>query len=253
MTLTALSFTLLFVIGTMLVSIWQKLGLEKDIMVGTIRAAVQLLAVGYVLQFIFHAEHVVYILIVIFIMIGVASWNAAKRGRGLKGLVWRIAVSIAASELLMMGLMLGLHIIKPTPQYIIPISGMTIGSAMVVSGLFINHVKHEIARSAGVIETLLSLGATPRQAMQDVRTRAVKFSMIPTIDGMKTVGLVQLPGMMTGMIIAGANPVIAVRYQILIVFSFTSSAAITSILLSMLIYRLFFTPDQRLKPLKDGK
>ncbi|MNI65344.1 hypothetical protein D3C73_1208450 [compost metagenome] len=77
--------------------------------------------------------------------------------------------------------------------------------------------------------------------------------MIPTIDGMKTVGLVQLPGMMTGMIIAGANPVIAVRYQILIVFSFTSSAAITSILLSMLIYRLFFTPDQRLKSLKDGK
>ncbi|OKP92542.1 hypothetical protein A3842_02260 [Paenibacillus sp. P3E] len=247
MTLTALSFTLLFVMGTMLVSIWQKLGLEKDIAVGTIRSAIQLLAVGYVLQFIFQAEHMIYVALIIVFMIGVASWNAAKRGKGLPGLVWRIAVAILAMELLMMGILLGLHIIKATPQYIIPISGMTIGSAMVVSGLFINHLKHEMQQNKGEIETLLSLGATAQQAMQKVRARAVKFSMIPTIDGMKTVGLVQLPGMMTGMIIAGADPVIAVRYQILIVFSFTASAAITSMLLSMLIYRLFFTADLRLK------
>ncbi|OKP95333.1 iron export ABC transporter permease subunit FetB [Paenibacillus sp. P46E] len=247
MTLTALSFTLLFVMGTMLVSIWQKLGLEKDIAVGTIRSAIQLLAVGYVLQFIFQAEHMIYVVLIIVFMIGVASWNAAKRGKGLPGLVWRIAVAILAMELLMMGILLGLHIIQATPQYIIPISGMTIGSAMVVSGLFINHLKHEMQQNKGEIETLLSLGATAQQAMQKVRARAVKFSMIPTIDGMKTVGLVQLPGMMTGMIIAGADPVIAVRYQILIVFSFTASAAITSMLLSMLIYRLFFTADLRLK------
>jgi putative ABC transport system permease protein len=73
--------------------------------------------------------------------------------------------------------------------------------------------------------------------------------MIPTIDGMKTVGLVQLPGMMTGMIIAGADPVEAVRYQILIVFAFTSSAAITSILLSLMTYRQWFTSDMRLRSL----
>jgi len=247
MTLTALSFTLLFIIGTMLVSIRQKLGLEKDIAIGTIRSAIQLLAVGYVLQFIFHTERIFFVILMIMFMVAVASWNAAKRGKGLPGLVWRIAVAISAMELLMMGVLLGLHIIEATPQYIIPISGMTIGSAMIVSGLFINHIKHEIQRSRGEIETLLSLGATAGQAMQEARTRAVKFSMIPTIDGMKTVGLVQLPGMMTGMIIAGADPVVAVRYQILIVFSFTASAAITSMLLSVLIYRLFFTADLRLK------
>ncbi|MEK5028287.1 ABC transporter permease [Paenibacillus sp. FSL M7-1046] len=253
MSLTALSFTLLFVIGTMLISIWQKLGLEKDIAIGTIRSAVQLLAVGYVLQFIFQAEHMAFVILIIFFMIGVASFNAAKRGKGLPGLVWRIAVAISASELMMMGILLGLNIIDATPQYIIPISGMTIGSAMVVSGLFINQFKHEVQQNKGEIETLLSLGATAQQAMQTVRARAVKFSMIPTIDGMKTVGLVQLPGMMTGMIIAGANPVIAVRYQILIVFSFTSSAAITSILLSVLIYRLFFTAGLRLQLPGAGK
>ncbi len=247
MSYTALSFTLLFVLGTMLVSVWQRLGLEKDIIVGTIRSAIQLLAVGYVLQFIFKSDQMIYVILIIIFMISVAAWNAAKRGKGLRGLVWRIGLAIATMELLMMGILLGLHIIEATPQYIIPISGMTIGSAMVVSGLFINHIKHEIQQSKGEIETLLSLGATVPQAIHEVRKRSVKFSMIPTIDGMKTVGLVQLPGMMTGMIIAGADPVIAVRYQILIVCSFTASAAITSILLSVLSYRLFFTPDLRLK------
>ncbi|NUU62204.1 ABC transporter permease [Paenibacillus agri] len=247
MTLTALSFTLLFVMGTMMVSIWQKLGLEKDIAIGTVRSAVQLLVVGYVLQFIFNADHILYIILIILFMIAVASWNAAKRGKGLPGLFWRIALAISASELLMMGILLGLHIIQATPQYIIPISGMTIGSAMIVSGLFINHIKQEVQSNKGEIETLLSLGATAQQAMQKVRASSVKFSMIPTIDGMKTVGLVQLPGMMTGMIIAGADPIIAVRYQILIVFSFTASAAITSMLLSVLIYRLFFTAGLQLK------
>jgi putative ABC transport system permease protein len=71
--------------------------------------------------------------------------------------------------------------------------------------------------------------------------------MIPTIDSLKTVGLVQLPGMMTGMIVAGANPIDAVRYQILIMFEITSSAAITSIILSVISYKMWFTVDERLK------
>lgn len=247
MSLTALSFTLLFIIGTVAVSIWQKLGLEKDIAMGTIRSAAQLLIIGYVLQFIFQSNHFIFIVLILFFMINIASWNATKRGKGLTGLYLKIAVAISASEIVMMSILLGLHIIEPTAQYIVPLSGMTIGSAMVVSGLFINHLKQAVAASKEEIETLLSLGATAKQTMQRVRTSAVEFSMIPTIDGMKTVGLVQLPGMMTGMIVAGADPVIAVRYQILIVFSFTASAAMTSILLSTLIYPLFFTKDLRLR------
>jgi putative ABC transport system permease protein len=247
MSTLALSLTLVFIMITMLVSVWQKLGLERDIAVGTVRSALQLLLVGYVLQFIFNSSHPMFIILILTVMISVASWNAGKRGSGLRGIRWRIVVSITATELLMMGLLLGLQIVKATPQYIIPISGMTIGNAMVVSGLFLNQMKREVQSSRGEIETLLSLGASARQAIQDSLKRSVKSSMIPTIDGMKTVGLVQLPGIMTGMIIAGANPVEAVRYQILIMFAFTSSAAITSILLSLLSYRLWFTPNLRLR------
>lgn len=249
MSIFALSFTVVFIMITMLVSVWQKLGLERDIAVGTIRSAVQLLLVGYVLQFIFNTDHPILIVAIVAFMIMVASFNAAKRGKGLRRVGLHIAISLAVTEMLMMGLLLGLHIVEPTPQYIIPLSGMTIGNAMVVAGLFLNQMKREVETSKGEIETLLALGAAPRRAFQDVLKRAVKASMIPTIDGMKTVGLVQLPGMMTGMIIAGADPVEAVRYQILIVFAFTSSAAITSIILSLLTYRQWFTSDMRLRSL----
>ncbi|KIL38804.1 membrane protein [Gordoniibacillus kamchatkensis] len=243
----ALLFTLSFVVVTMALSRWQKLGLEKDIAISAVRAAVQLLAIGYVLLFVFRTEHPLLIILIIAIMITVASWNAGQRGKGLKGIHWRIALSIAITEIAMMALMIGLHIIQPTPQYIIPISGMTVGNAMIVAGLFLNQMKRELDASRGDIEALLALGATARQAIQPSLKRAVKSSMIPTIDGMKTVGLVQLPGMMTGMIVAGANPVEAVRYQILIMFSLTSAAAITSILLSLLTYMLWFTKESSLR------
>ncbi|MFC5448593.1 ABC transporter permease [Paenibacillus aestuarii] len=252
MTMISLSFTLLFILATMIISFWQKLGLEKEIAIGTIRSALQLLFIGYVLQYIFQTNNIGFLLIIITIMIAVASWNAAKRGKGMRGIIWRIAFSITVMEIVMMAVLLGLHLIQPTPQYIIPLSGMTVGSAMIVAGLFVNQLKREVISSKGEIEALLSLGATAAQALHEVRKRAVKFSMIPTIDGMKTVGLVQLPGMMTGMIVAGAQPVEAVRYQILIVFSFTGSAAITSILLSALCYKLVFTEFLQLKTFSES-
>lgn len=243
----ALISTLVFVAVTVVVSMWQKLGLEKEIVIGTVRSAIQLLLVGYVLQFVFNTHNMILLILILCIMIVVASWNAGQRGKGLRGIRWRIAIAITATEMLTMGLLLGLRIIDPTPQYIIPMSGITIGSAMVVSGLFLNHMKREVQASKGEIEALLSLGATTRQAIHASLKRSVRSSMIPTIDGMKTVGLVQLPGMMTGMIVAGANPVEAVRYQMLIMFALASSAALTSILLSLISYRLWFTREDSLK------
>ncbi|TXK81860.1 ABC transporter permease [Paenibacillus sp. N3.4] len=247
MSTLALGFTLTFVMITIALSKWQKLGLEKDIALGTIRGALQLLFIGYVLHFVFKTNHIGLILLIIAVMIVIATRNAGKRGEGLKGIYWRIAIAIAVTEVLTLSLMLSLHIIESTTQYIIPISGMTIGSSMIVCGLFLNHMNREVASSRGEIEALLALGSTVRQAIQQALQRSVKASMIPTIDGMKTVGVVQLPGMMTGMIIAGANPIEAVRYQILILCAFAASAAITSILLSLLSYNLWFTREMTLK------
>lgn len=241
MSTLALFLTLIFVAFAILLSVWQKIGLGKDIIIGTIRAAVQLIAVGYVLHTIFQLKSWLLIILMLSVMITVATFNARKKGKGLPGIGWRIAIAITSTEILTMGLLIVLKIIHTTPQYIIPISGMIIGNGMVVSGLFFNRLKSELETRQEEINVYLALGATSKQAITHVMRNTVKASMLPTIDGMKTVGLVQLPGMMTGMIVAGANPIEAVRYQILIMYSFTSAAAITAILLGVLTHGLLFT------------
>ncbi|RKN82072.1 ABC transporter permease [Paenibacillus ginsengarvi] len=248
----ALVCTLVFVGVTMALSLRQKLGLEKEIAVGTIRSAVQLLLVGYVLHFVFDTNHPLFIVLIVAGMIAVAAWNAGSRAKHIPGIRLRIAVSLACTEAVTMALLLGFGIIDPTPQYIIPVSGITIGSSMIVCGLFLNQMKREMEASRGEIEALLSLGASARQAIRASVKRSVRSSMIPTIDGMKTVGLVQLPGMMTGMIVAGADPIEAVRYQILIMFVLASSAALTAMLLGRLSERLWFTKDECLR-LPEGR
>jgi putative ABC transport system permease protein len=241
----ALLSTLIFVAFAILLSRWQKVGLEKDIVIGTVRAAIQLIAVGYILHFIFNLKSWSLILIMISVMITVAVNNARKKGKGFPRIGWRIAVAITSTEVLTMGLLLTLRIIEPTPQYVIPISGMIIGNGMVVSGLFLNRLKSELETRRDEIKVYLGLGASSKQAISHVMQSAVKASMLPTVDGLKTVGLVQLPGMMTGMIVAGADPIEAVRYQILIMYSFTSSAAIIAIIMAMLTHGLLFTKAQQ--------
>lgn len=245
MSLLTLSFTLLFVLVTTLVSAYKKLDLGKDIWIGTIRATVQLLAVGYILEFVFSTKAWYFYILIILTMTIVATRHAAKRGAGYKGIFWRIFITIIVNEAFVMSILLGLNIIQAEPQYIIPISGMVIGSSMVVTGLFLTTLKRESEASKASIEMLLSLGATRKQALHACMQRIVKVSMIPTIDALKTVGIVQLPGMMTGMIIAGASPVEAVKYQLLIFFTFTGAAACVAIMLSMLLHRLLITEDLR--------
>lgn len=242
----ALLLTLIFVAFAIFLSVWQKLGMEKDIIIGTLRAAIQLIAVGYVLNTIFKLRSWPLILLMLSIMITVATFNAKKKGKGLPHIGWRIAIAITSTELVTMGLLVGLKIIGSTPQYIIPISGMVIGNGMVVSGLFLNRLKSEMETRQEEINVYLALGATSKQAIIHVMRNTVKAAMLPTIDGMKTVGLVQLPGMMTGMIVAGANPIQAVRYQILIMYSFSSSAALTAIILGILTHGLLFTKAHQL-------
>ncbi|MFD1953628.1 ABC transporter permease [Paenibacillus thailandensis] len=242
----ALICTLAFVAVTVVLSIRKKLGLEKDIVVGTVRTAVQLLFIGYVLHFVFDAEQPLFIVLIVLLMITVAAWNAAGKAKGIKGLRIRIAMSLLFTEAVAMALLLGLRIIEPTAQYIISISGIIVGSSMVVCGLYLNRMKRELEASRGEIEALLALGASAQQAIKLSAKRSVRSSLIPTLDSMKTVGLVQLPGMMTGMIVAGADPIEAVRYQILIMFMLASSAATTAIVLSGMTGGIWFTEDLRL-------
>jgi len=240
MSYLTLSLTLLFVLIPFLLSKTLRLGLEKDITIATVRSIIQLLIIGYVLQLIFKADSYIYIGLMVIFMIIVATLNARKKGKGIKGITWKIALTLVVVEVVTQGILLGLKIVPATPQYIIPISGMMIGNAMVISVLFLNRFKAELEANEDQIELILSLGGTPKQAVHKHLIDSIKASMIPTIEAQKTIGLVQLPGMMSGQIIGGANPVVAVQFQILIIFALLTCATLSSIILGFLVYPTLF-------------
>ncbi|MCP1146173.1 ABC transporter permease [Lysinibacillus endophyticus] len=249
MSYTTLSLTLIFVLIPLVLSKSLKLDLEKDTIIATVRSIIQLLIVGYILKIVFETESIIYILLMITLMIVAATLNARKKGKAIKGITWKIALTLIVVEVVTQGILIGLHIIPATAQYIIPISGMLIGNSMVLSILFLNRFTAEVESSRDQIELVLSLGGTPKQAIHTQLTNAIKASMIPTIESQKTIGLVQLPGMMSGQIIGGADPVQAVQFQILIIFGLLTTAALSSIIVGFLSYPTLF--NERMQIIKN--
>lgn len=252
MTFTSLALSLIFVLIPIILSKSLKLGLEKDTIVATIRSIVQLLAVGYILTFVFTAESYIFIVLMIMLMIGAATQNARKKGASIQGITWKLVVTFIFIELLTQGILLAFGIIPATAQYIIPISGMVIGNSMVLSILFLNRFTSEIEARQDQTELILALGGSPKQAVHTSLVASIKASLIPTIESQKTIGLVQLPGMMSGQIIAGADPVQAVQFQLLILFLLLTTAAVTSILLGFLSYPTLFNSRMQMIKLKLG-
>ncbi|MEZ0480812.1 iron export ABC transporter permease subunit FetB [Planococcus sp. SSTMD024] len=242
----ALSLTLIFVLIPLLLSKTLNLGLGRDMTVATIRSIIQLLAVGYVLKFVFDSESLVYIFLMVALMIVAATHNAQKKGAAIQGITWKIAVTLIFVEVLTQGILIGFNITPATAQYIIPISGMVIGNSMVLSILFLNRFTAEVEDHQDQTELILSLGGTPKQAIHRQLINSIKASMIPTIESQKTVGLVQLPGMMSGQIIAGADPIQAVQFQLLIMFLLLTTAAVTSVFLGYLSYPTLFNKRMQL-------
>lgn len=248
MSYLTLSLTLIFVLIPFLLSKTLRLGLEKDIIIATVRSIIQLLGIGYVLKFVFDSESLIYIFLIVMLMIIVATLNVRKKGTTIKGITWKVASTLAFVEILTQSILLGFRITPPEAQYIISISGMIIGNSMVLAILFLNRFEAEVEAHQNEAELILSLGGTPKQAIHTQLINSIKASMIPTIESQKTMGLVQLPGMMSGQIIAGADPVQAVQFQLLILFLLLTTAALTSIMLGYLSYPTLF--NQRMQMLR---
>lgn len=250
MTFTTLAITLAFVCIPLVLSKALNLQLGKDVIIATIRAIVQLLAIGYVLQLIFDQQNVVFSFLMVAIMIAVATLNARKKGAQINGITWKLALSLCVIEAIVMSVLVGFHIVPATAQYIIPLSGMAIGNSMVMSILFLDRFTAEIEAHEQEVELILSLGGTPKQAIHRQLITSIKASMLPTIESQKTIGLVQLPGMMSGQIIAGADPVQAVMFQLLVQFMLLTTASVSSVLLGFLSYRTLFNQKLQIIPEK---
>ena len=240
MSYAQLALSLIFIAIPLGLAIVLKLGLEKDIIIATIRSIIQLLIIGYILTFVFESDSPIFIILMIMLMIAAATQNIIKKGDGIPGITWMIVLTLIVVETVTMGIMLSFGIIPFAPEEVIPISGMVIGNCMVLSLLFLNKLKDELNYREEVIELILSLGGEPKDAISRSLKSSIRTSMIPTIEAQKTMGLVQLPGMMSGLIIGGADPFEAVMYQLLILFLILTTAAMASVMVGYLSYPKLF-------------
>ncbi len=246
-----LALALLLVAVVVAISIRQGLGLGRDILVGSLRAIVQLYLVGLVLTAVFQGARWYSVLLILLVMIAIAAQAAVSRlGRPLPGAHGIAAASLTISTAATLAYVIGVIVeVRPwyEPQYIIPIAGMILGSATTSAALAGDRLQGELRTRADEIEARLALGFSGREAVQPMVTAALRAAMIPTVNGMMTVGVVQLPGMMTGQILAGSSPLLAVKYQLVVVFMQAAATAVASLVFVWLAVSRYLTPAHQLR------
>jgi putative ABC transport system permease protein len=140
-----------------------------------------------------------------------------------------------------------LGVFEAKPRFLVPVGGMVIGNSMTAAAVALNRLVDEVSSSARQIEATLALGATARQATAGLVTRSLRSGMIPLIDSTKTTGVVFFPGAMVGMLVAGAEPIDAVRLQLILLWALLGSVALAALVATSLGYRGFFTPAHQLR------
>lgn len=245
---------LVLALGLMAIAIglsaWQQLDLTWSLALATGRTVLQLMIMGYLLWFIFDWKHPGAILVLVSGMLTVASIESRNRiGKDIPHLLIWLWGSIFLSTVLTVGYTT-LFILQPEnwfdPQYLIPLAGIVMGNAMNGAAIAGERLAKSLKANRNEIETHLCLGASPEQAIAQYRREAIRAGMIPTINAMMVVGLVKLPGIITGQLLSGVNPQEAASYQILIMFMLAFATLVTTLLVAQGVYRQFFNAAAQL-------
>ena len=228
-----------------------RLGLSRSLLVASVRMVVQLLLVGFVLEWLFHQDQAPLIVLVGAAMALIAGVSAVQRTRQrFAGIYLNSLLSVMASSALVTGLAVT-GLIQPQhwykPQYLIPLLGMVLGNTLNGLSLGLDRFMEGLRSGRDQVETDLALGATRWEACRAVVRDAIRVAMIPTINSMMVMGLVSLPGMMTGQILQGAAPAAAVRYQIVILFMIASATALGVFAVVGLAYGRLTSADHQLR------
>jgi putative ABC transport system permease protein len=242
------------ILGTIAMAIvlskWQELRLEGQLLFAAGRSLLQLMVVGYILAFVFDLKNPVLVLSILLAMLTIAARVSGNRiGKKIKGIFPTVWLSLFVSSALTLSYTIAL-IIQPNtwyePQYLIPLLGMVLGNAMNAASVAGERLVNAIDRNHLEVETHLCLGATPKQAIETYRIEAIRAGLIPTLNQMTVVGLVSLPGMFTGQVLAGVDPLDAAAYQILILFAIALANTIATVLVTEGVYRQFFNANSQL-------
>lgn len=231
---------------------------EKEILIATVRMSIQLYLTGYILVYIFENPHPLYTFTLIGIMEVFAVRNALKRIKITlpRKIKQAIAIAIMSGTLICICFFVFAVVqIDPwyDPRYFVPLSGMIVGNAMTGISLGVMRLFDGLQHQKDQLETALMLGAKPKVAIKPILNTAFDSAILPTINSMVGMGIVSLPGMMTGQILSGTSPLIAIAYQVAIMLAIAASVALTLAIFLHLAYRAIFNQEAQLVDLQHDQ
>ncbi len=229
-----------------LASSWARLGLTRDLVWAALRAFVQLLAVGALLTILFDRAGLLGALAWVTGMVVIAGFVAAGRSPELPRRRPTAWIAVGAGVATTLGVLLVLGVIEPTPSVVVPVGGMVVSGSMTATNLTMRRLADIAHQQRPDIEARLALGMTASEAMTPHLRQGVKTALLPAIDSTKVVGLIALPGAMTGLILAGVEPIVAIRYQIVVMYMLLAAAAVSAIVAAHLTRRALFDNADRL-------
>jgi putative ABC transport system permease protein len=235
------------------VSLWERAELEQDIAIAVARSFVQLTAIGYVIKLIFEQDQILFVVVLIAVMVVFGALTARHRAREVPGAFVPLLVALAIAGATTLALVVVLGVFEPKARFLVPVGGMVVGNAMTAAAVALNRLGDEVRASASRIEATLALGATSTQAMLPIIRRSLRSGMIPLIDSTKTTGLIFFPGTMVGMLLAGAEPIDAVRLQLVLLYTLLGSVSLAALVATGLAYRNFFTGAHQLRDLPAAR
>lgn len=224
---------------------------EKEILLSSVRMTIQLILTGYILVYLFNTSSPFYTIFILVAMETFAVFTIIKRSK--------IKLSSKLKQIIAFSMVIGtvsclfyflFIVVNIAPwydaRYFIPIAGMLIGNSMTGISLGISRLVDGMQTQKNIVEGALMLGATPKMASKQIVDNAFDSAILPTINSMVGMGIVFLPGMMTGQILSGTSPITAIEYQIAIMLGILGSVTLTVILFLQFGYKTFFNEQSQL-------
>lgn len=228
-----------------------RLGVAGELLVGVLRAIAQLGALGLVLHAVFSWDIGLVVLLLLVAMVLAAAWMAFRRVSGeLPGLFVPTLIALGLGPLATCAVVFyGVVGVDPwyDPRYVVPLFGLLLGAAMSGVAVGLRHFGQEMRRQREAIELLLSLGATRFQAVREPLRQSLRAALGPTVTGLMAMGVVFVPGMMSGQLLAGVEPLLAVRYQLLLLLMLALCVGLSSFLALLLVAQRCFTAAHQLR------
>ncbi|HHQ5048076.1 TPA: ABC transporter permease [Staphylococcus aureus] len=250
---TALGLTALLLVIPIIISYKEGLHIIKDLIVATLRAVVQLIILGFLLHYIFKINDKWLLVLCVFVIIVNASWNTISRSSPVMHHVFLISfVAIFVGTALPLAGTIATGAIQFTANEVIPIGGMLANNGLIAINLAYQNLDRAFVQDGTNIESKLSLAATPKLASKGAIRESIRLAIVPTIDSVKTYGLVSIPGMMTGLIIGGVPPLQAIKFQLLVVFIHTTATIMSALIATYLSYGQFFNARHQLVARNTG-